>query len=306
MNIIHFDVDHELSRYLSGTKIESSIEHVEDKNFKEAEAISIKTGSQADRTALSQFSNLKLLITRTVGTDHVDIEYCREKGIAVYHIVDYGSFNIAEHVFALLLAGTRNILSTQQEIREGKFTYSGHMGVALKGKTLGVVGTGRIGLEVIKRANAFEMKVLAYDVFKNEKAREELGYTYVELGELIKQSDIVSLHTPLLESTRHMINELTISQMKEHVILINTARGELIDTQALVKHIDKFRLIGLDVLEGEKKFDRSHPLLSHQNVIITPHTAFYSDASVKKIAEETMRLLMNYENGSSDGRVDMV
>ncbi len=306
MHIIHFDVDRELDTYLSGDKTSTSLQNCENNSLKKAEAVSIKTASQADARTLSQFPNLKLLITRTVGTDHVDIEYCREKGIAVYHIADYGSFNIAEHVFALLLAGTRNILTTQQEIKEGTFSYTGHLGMALKEKTLGVVGTGRIGLEVIKRANAFEMNVVAYDVFKNEKAQEELGYEYVELEELLKQSDVITLHAPLLDSTRHMINESSIKKMKDQSVLINTARGELVDTKALIHNIEKFRLVGLDVLEDEKTFDSKNPLLGFPNVVITPHIAFYSDASVKKIAEETLRSLENFEKGSADGRVDVI
>lgn len=306
MNIIHFDVDPELGRYLSGDKTESSLQNFADASFKKADAVSIKTASKADKETLSLFPHLKLLITRTVGTDHIDIKYCREKGIAIYHILDYGSFNIAEHVFALLLTGTRNILSTQDEIKAGKFNYSGHMGMALQGKVIGVVGTGRIGLEVIKRANAFEMEVLAYDVYKNDKAREELGYEYVELDVLLAKSDIITLHAPLLDSTRHMINDVSIQRMKDQSVLINTARGELIDTKALIENIQKFRLVGLDVLEGEQAFDKTNPLIGCANVIITPHIAFYSDASVKKIAEETMRLLDNFSKGSLDGRVDVV
>lgn len=306
MNIVHFDVDRELDTYLSGSKTESSLQTCKKAELRKTEAVSIKTASQADDHTLSQFPNLELLITRTVGTDHIDIEYCKKKGIAVYHIVDYGSFNIAEHVFALLLSGTRNILNTQQEIKSGTFSYNGHMGVALKGKMIGVVGTGRIGLEVIKRANAFEMMVVAYDVFKNEKAREELGFEYVELEELLERADVVTLHAPLLESTKHMINESSIKKMKMQSVLINTARGELIDTEALIRNIEKFRLVGLDVLEGEKEFSKDNPLLGFENVIITPHIAFYSDASVKKIAEETMRLLENYKKGSGDGRVDVI
>lgn len=306
MHIIHFDVDPELNKYLPGEKKEISLQDCDESLQKETEAISIKTASQADAKTLSQFPKLKLLITRTVGIDHIDLKYCREKGIAVYHIVDYGSFNIAEHVFALILSGTRNILSTQQEIKAGTFSYNGHMGVALKGKTLGVVGTGRIGLEVIKRAIAFEMKVLAYDVYKNEQAEKELKYTYVEIDELLTESDIISLHAPLLDSTRHIISNDAIRKMKNGVVLINTARGELIDTEALIKNISKFRLVGLDVLEDEKEFNQKNPLLGYENVIITPHIAFYSDASVKKIAEETIRLLENFEKGSAAGRVDVI
>jgi len=295
MHTIHFDVDEHLAHYLSGDTRDISLQQLNTaEDYSSVETISIKTASRADITSLTQFTNLKLLVTRTVGTDHIDMDYCKERNIEVKNIVDYGAFNIAEHVFALLLSGTRNILSTQKEIKKGTFSFKGHLGLALEGKVLGVVGTGRIGLEVIRRANAFGMKVIAYDVYKNEEAREKLGYQYVELEELAHHSDVITLHAPLLDSTHHMINASIIGKMKNGVVLINTARGELIDTNALIASIDKFRWVGLDVLEGEKKFSSGHPLLRYDNVVITPHIAFYSDASVKKIARETERMIDEY------------
>ena len=295
MHTIHFDVDEHLDKYLTGEKYPHSLqEGGREIDLSQVGCITIKSGSQADKESLAKFSSLKLLITRTVGTDHIDLDYCKERNIEVKNILDYGSFNIAEHVFALLLSGTRNILSTQKEIKKGTFSFKGHLGLALEGKVLGVVGTGRIGLEVIRRANAFGMKVIAYDVYKNEEAREKLGYQYVELEELAHHSDVITLHAPLLDSTHHMINASIIGKMKNGVVLINTARGELIDTNALIASIDKFRWVGLDVLEGEKKFSSGHPLLRYDNVVITPHIAFYSDASVKKIARETERMIDEY------------
>ncbi len=297
MKTIHFDVDAELTKFLDGEKYSYSLASIpQDFDTSQVECISIKTGSRADSAALSRFPALKLLVTRTVGTDHIDLEYCKTKGIEVKNILDYGSFNIAEHAFALLLSGTRNILETQKDIHEGTFSFAGHLGFSLKGKTIGVVGTGRIGLEMIRRANGFEMVVIAYDVYKNEAAQKELGFEYVDLEVLLKNSDVISLHAPLLDSTRHMIDSDAITQMKVGVVLINTARGELIDTQALIAQISKFRFVGLDVLEGEKEFTSDHPLLQAPNVVITPHMAFYSDASIKKIAEETSRLIEEFKS----------
>ena len=303
MKIVHFDVDENLTKILAGTKHAYPLQDYTGEDINEIEAVSFKLASTADKTTLARFGNLKLAITRTVGTDHIDLDYCKVSDIAVYHIVDYGSFNIAEHTFALLLTGARNIMAAQKEIQQGVFSYAHHLGVSLKGKKIGIVGTGRIGLEVIKRAKGFEMDVIAYDVVKNEKAQKEIGFDYVELEELAQYSDIISLHAPLMDSTRHMINESIIDKMKEGVILINTARGGLLDTKALIKYINKFRFVGLDVLEDEQVFTKDHPLLEYPNILITPHIAFYSDASVKKIAEETMRLYQNFESGSKDGRV---
>lgn len=304
MNIIHFDVDEQLDKVLEGEKYSYSLQDIpEDSDFSQVQIITIKSNSRATNAILVNFPKLKLLITRTVGTDHIDLVYCKKKEIAVYHVMDYGSFNIAEHTFALLLAGARNIIHAQSEIRQGKFSYKQFLGFSLKGKTLGVVGTGRIGLEVIQRAVGFEMEVVAYDVYQNEKAAQKLGFCYVSLEELAQKSDVITLHAPLMDSTYHMINEDIISKLKEGVILINTARGGLIDTDVLAKYADKFRFIGLDVLEEEASFSKDHPLLSNENVIITPHIAFFSDASVKKIAEETMKMVENYLSGKEEGRV---
>src|SRR3989344_7645621 len=220
MKTIHFDVDEHLAHYLSGDTRDISLQQLNTaEDYSSVETISIKTASRADMTSLAQFTNLKLLVTRTVGTNHIDMDYCKERNIEVKNILDYGAFNIAEHVFALLLTGTRNILSTQDEIKKGTFSFRGHLGIALKGKILGVVGTGRIGLEVIKLAGAFGMKVIAFDVYKNDDAQKELKYEYVELEELAKHSDVITLHAPLLESTRHMINASIIEVMKVGVIL---------------------------------------------------------------------------------------
>lgn len=299
MKIIHLDVDAELDKYLNGEKYSYTLDEITSaEKFADVEGITVKSIANAHKEQLSKFPKLKLLITRTVGTDHIDLEYCKKNGITVCNIVDYGSFNIAEHVFALLLAGTRNILNSQHEIKSGIFSYSNHLGIALKGKTIGIVGTGKIGLETIKRAKGFEMEVVAYDVFKNEKAAKELGFPYVALEELAAKADIISLHAPLLESTKHMINEKIIERMKPGAILINTARGGLIDTNALVNHIKKFRWVGLDVLEDEKEFSKDHPLLQFSNVVITPHIAFFSDASTKRIAEETENLIRSYKSKS--------
>ena len=304
MKTVHFDVDAELNKYLKDEKYSQALQKISNKRkYFTVEVITIKSLSQVNKKTLANFPKLKLIVTRTVGTDHIDLDYCKQKGIAVYRIVDYGSFNIAEHVFALLLSGARNIVSSQREIKKGIFSHVNHLGFALKGKTLGVAGTGKIGLEVIKRAKGFVMEVVAYDVFKNEKAAKELGFPYISLEKLAQTSDVITLHAPLLDSTKHMINEKIMRAMKQGVILINTARGGLIDTKALINNINKFRWVGLDVLEDEEKFAKNHPLLKFDNVVITPHIAFFSDASVKKIADETDKLVKNFESGNKEGKV---
>ena len=295
MKIIHFDVDTELNKYFDGEKYPYTLQEITDKKkFSEVECITIKSFSYINKKTLVFFPKLKLIVTRTVGMDHIDLDYCKKMGIVVNNILDYGSLNIAEHAFALLLSGTRNIINSQKEIQKGIFSYTNYLGISLKNKRIGVVGTGKIGLEVIKRAKGFEMEVVAYDVYKNEKAAKKLDFPYITLEELAKTSDVITLHAPLLDSTKHMINKKIIRLMKKGVILINTARGGLIDTRALVNEIKKFRWVGLDVLEDEEKFTKKHPLLTFDNVVITPHIAFYSDASVKKIAEETEKIIYDF------------
>ena len=294
MQIVHFDVDSEIAKYLSGPKVHTSINQDFSEDMKFAECISIKIGSQADKKTLEKFPDLKLLVTRTVGVDHIDLDYCFSRGVTVQNIPDYGAFNIAEHAFAMLLYGCRNIASSQLDVKSGNFTFEGHLSYALKGKKIGVVGTGRIGLEMIKRAKGFEMEVLAFDIHKKEEAAIDHGFRYVSLEELLKNVDILSLHAPATTETHHLITSKELELMKSGSIILNTARGDLINTEALIKNIKKFRFVGLDVLENEKNFDMNNPLLKFENVLITPHMAFYSDLSVKEIARETNRLIEEY------------
>jgi len=264
------------------------------KNKNKIEVVSIKSQSAIDKEVLKQLPNLKLIVTRTVGLDHIDLEACKARAVAVKNIVDYGSYNIAEHALALLLAGARNIVSGFSEVKKGIFSYKNHLGVCLKGKTLGVVGTGKIGLELIKRIKAFEVDVVAYDVFLNKKAEKEMGFKYVSLNQLLASSDFISLHVPLFPTTHHLIGEKEIKFMKNRVILVNTSRGEIIDTKGLIKNIKKFKAVCLDVVEGEKNFSKKHPLLKFNNVIITPHAASYSDDSIKNISAETEKIIKSF------------
>lgn len=304
MRIVHLDIDQNFDSLITGEKYPFSLSEIKKVlKHSQIQGLTIKSQSKVNSKILSDLPNLKLLVTRTVGTDHINLDSCKKKNIAVYHIVDYGAFNIAEHTFALLLSGTRRIIDSQKIIKQGKFSYENFLGFSLKDKTLGVIGTGRIGLEVIKLAKAFEMKVVAYDVIKNEKAAQELNFEYISLAKLFLNSDVITLHIPLLPETKHLINNPSIKKMREGVILINTARGGLINTKDLIVNIKKFRFVGLDVLENEEKFNKNHPLLKFDNVLITPHMAFFTDASVKAIAEETQKCIENFKRGDKTGKV---
>ncbi len=301
MYILHFDVDKNLGQYLKGNTsslslIKKNLPQIINKN--KIKVISIKSQSSVDGFVLKQLPKLKLIVTRTVGLDHIDLEACKKRGVVVRNIVDYGAYNIAEHALALLLTGARNVVSSFTEVKKGIFSYKSHLGTTLAGKTIGVIGTGKIGLELIKRLKAFEMNIVAFDVILNQKAAKEIGFKYVSLSFLLKTADFISLHIPLLKTTHHFIGHKEIELMKKGVILVNTSRGEIIDTEALIKNINKFKAVCLDVLEDENKFSKRHQLLKFNNIILTPHIAFYSDDSVKKIAEETEKIIKNFKNSN--------
>lgn len=269
------------------------IAEVADK-VKNAKIISCRSKSKFTKDVFEKLPNLKCLITRTVGTDHIDLEEAKKRGIIVKNILDYGSNYVAEHAFALLLSGIRNIKKADKKVRSGKFNFLGLKGFGLKDKTFGVIGTGRIGEAAMNIAKGFGMNAIAYDVFKKP------GINYVELDELLKKSDIITIHVPLLDQTKQMINESAIQKMKEGVIFINIARGELVDTNALIKNINKFRFVGLDVLEDENKFTKDHPLLKFKNVLITPHIAFYTEETLKNTYDITMQYVKEFLNDKKE------
>lgn len=253
-----------------------------------AEIVSCFITTKFPVEVLAQLPALRLLCTRSVGYDHIDTDYCGKKGITVCNVPDYGSHVIAEHAFALLLGTMRHITEGNRRVREGIFHYQGLRGMALEGKTIGIVGTGKIGRKVARIAHGFGMKILAYDVFKVVELTEQYGVQYVDLPQLLAGSDIVTLHAPSLPATKHMINHETIAQMKDGAILINTARGSLIDSQALLEALDsgKIRVALLDVLENEANVQADTRLVQHPHVVTTPHIAFYADDSVRTMYED--------------------
>ncbi len=274
------------------------------------DAVIIFIYSRIDADLLSKLPSLRLVATMSTGTDHIDSEECRRRGIAVFNVPAYGEHTVAEHTFCLLLAISRRLIPSVQRTRSGDFSLEGLSGFDLEGKTIGIVGTGRIGSHVARLAHAFLMKPLAFAIHQNPELVEKYGVEYVAtLDELIKRSDIVTLHAPLTEETRHMINKGNIRSFKKGAILINTARGALVETEALLEGLQEgcISYAGLDVLEEEgfireekelllKSFAKradmrtvleGHMLLRMENVLITPHNAFNSEEAMMKIAETT-------------------
>ncbi len=256
----------------------------------EAEIISVFIYTKLTQKVLEKLPNLKFVVTRSVGYDHINLKTAQEKNIKVCNVPDYGSHVIAEHVFALLLSGIRKIGEGEDKVaKEHLFDFRGLRGIALKGKTMGVVGTGKIGKNVARIASlGFLMDVIAYDPFPDEDAARENHYRYTTLEKLFGNADIISLHCPLNSQTEHLINQAAIKKMRNGVVLVNTSRGGVVDTEALINGLKtgKISYALLDVLEHEKNIQENSKLIKMPNVIITPHIAFYADDSMKKMYDE--------------------
>jgi D-lactate dehydrogenase len=252
---------------------------------KDAEIISTFIYTRFTKAVIDKLPALKLLCTRSVGFDHIDINACREKGVLVCNVPDYGSHVIAEHVFALLLSTLRHIPEGDARVEAGTFDYHGLRGIALRGKTIGILGTGKIGRRVAKIAHGFGMKIIANDRCRTTYIEEAFDVRYVPFEELLQQSDIFTLHIPATKETEHLLNAATFSQMKNGVVLVNTARGSLIDSSALLTALQSGKVSHalLDVLEHEQNFEENKELISHPHVVSTPHIAFYADDSMKNM-----------------------
>ena len=305
--MIHCGVDNHLAHYLKrGTNYSFSLTQTTLEKIPHQEsikALSVDHHSLVTKEVLFSLPKLQLLVARSVGIDHIDQDECRKRGIALYHIPDYGAYNIAEHALALLLSGCRGIPFFNSQTHAGSFAFESFLGLGLRGKTIGVVGTGKIGVSFIKLLQGFDVQVIAYDVFKNEQAAKDLEFTYVSFDELLKKSDAISIHVPLIPQTKHLFNQDAFEKMKDGVVLVNTARGAVIDTQALIKNHKKCKAICLDVLENEESFSQKEPLLQLTNIIITPHSAFYTDDALLNIARETQNCVQKFLKGDKTGRV---
>lgn len=251
-----------------------------------------------DKTAIAGLKNLKLVVTRSVGYDHIDLMAARERKIPVCNVPDYGAHVISEFVFALLLSGLRRISSGDKRVEQAdNFSFAGLRGIALKGKTLGLIGTGRIGANVARIASlGFLMNVIAYDAKPNKELAEANHFRYARLDTVLKQADIISLHCPLLPETKHLINAKSLALTKKGVIIVNTSRGGIIDTKALVKAIKSKRVSHafLDVLEHENDLAKEQELIRLPQVIITPHIAFFADDSISKMYESAFSSIKSF------------
>ncbi len=288
------------------------------RQIKDFDAVSVFIYSKVDEQVIREIPNLKLITTRSTGFDHINIDACKKQGITICNVPSYGENTVAEHTFALILSLSRHMCKACIRRFEQDFSIDGLEGFDLKGKTIGIVGTGQIGLHVIRIAKGFGMNVVAYDVRQNKLLSEVLGFEYVMLEDLLARSDVITLHVPYMKATHHLMNKDTFKLVKKGAILINTARGSIVDTEALIDALDKKILsgAGLDVFEGEEAIKeekqllydpknlevltslvKDHILLSKDNVVFTPHIAFYSKEALERILETTVENIAAFVSG---------
>ena len=243
------------------------------------------------REVLEKCENVKMLAVAFTGLDHVDLKYCEERGIKVQNCAGYATTAVAELTFGLLLDLCRNIGKCDTAARNGG-TKAGLIGFELEGRTRGIVGTGAIGARVEKLAAAFGMDVIAYSRTPGKVA----GVRYVSLEELLAQADVVSLHVPLTDETRGMIGAEELALMKKTAVLVNTARGPVVDTKALADALNSGRIAGaaIDVFDKEPPLDADEPLINAKNTVVTPHVAFATDESMIKRAEIEFRNIAEF------------
>jgi D-lactate dehydrogenase len=280
--------------------------------------------SQINSKVIRYAKKLKLIATRSTGFNHIDLNASKKRKISVANVPYYGENTVAEHTFALILALSRNLHKAYVRTTHSDFSLDGLRGFDLRGKTLGVIGAGSIGVHVIKIAKGFGMKIIAYDAKPNHILTELLDFIYVPLDELLSNSDIITLHCPDNSSTHHMINMNNIKKVKKGTLFINTARSGLIEPKALYFAIEQdiFGGAGLDVFEGEELVKeenqmltknvsvehlepilRRNILLKHENVIITPHMAFDSVEAIERILDTTVDNIKGFLEGKNYNKV---
>lgn len=307
----------ECSCWLFGERLDEKTQITPE--MSEANVISCFTFSRVSAEVLKKFPNLKLIALRSVGFNHIDIDYCKEHNIAVVNSLGYGNVTVAEFAFGLMLDVMRKVTRSYENLKEEHPYADNYMGFELKNRTLGIIGTGAIGAEAVRIAHGFGMKILAYDLFPKQELVEKYNVVYLPLDELLKSADVISLHAPLTNDNFHLINNEKIDLMKSNAVIINTARGELIDTQALYEALSQGKIFaaGLDVLEAENMLTQpdktldfdyltndvirqtllNDRLLKLHNVVVTPHIAYNTQEAQERILSITMDNISAFFNG---------
>ncbi len=326
MKILIFDADQSVRDVFTDTLPEHEIVYIEDSVTQEAlqqhadaEILSLFVCSSFTKEHMAALPNLKCIAARSTGIDNIDTAAAKERGIIVCNVPSYGARTVAEFTFALLLSLSRRLPEASNQVRQdGNFETEELEGFDLFGKTIGVIGTGAIGKNVVRIAQGFGMNVMMFDKFPTQSIESET-VQYSSLDELLTQSDIITLHVPYMAENHHLLNKDCFSKMKKGCYIINTARGELIDTQALIEALSAGRVAGagLDVLEGERALKdeielvsgtksiqalkdvvRDHVLIDTPRVIVTPHIAFFSREAYGEIVSVSAKNIANFVSGT--------
>lgn len=257
------------------------------------DALLVRSQTRVTKNLLSRAENLKVIGRAGVGVDNIDVEAATERGIVVINAPDGNTISTAEHTMAMIMACARHIPQAYRSLAAGKWERKKFKGVELKEKTLGIVGVGRIGTEVVKRAKAFGMHVAAYDPFLSEERANKMGIQKMELHEVIRRADFITVHTPLTKDTRHLLSEREFAAMKTGVRIVNCARGGIIDENALLRAIEagKVAACALDVFEIEPPLE--HPLLQRPEVVATPHLGASTAEAQTNVAIDVCREVMH-------------
>lgn len=302
----------------------------------DAEVLSIFINSRVTSKFLETHSQLRFIATRSTAIDHLDLPACRERSVTVANVNDYGFTTVAEHTFALILALSRRLREVMLAPKGGTFSYATNRGFDLAGKTIGIIGMGRIGQRVAELAHAFRMSVLAYDIDHPPALEKSLDFKFVELDELLREAHIITLHAPLSADTYHILNRENLAKCRPGVLVVNTARGALVDTEALREALDSGQVggAGLDVLQDERVMRQSvshiiaadivqhlrsdatahdardadrvrelqelmlgDSLLAKSNVVFTPHVAFNSVEAVERVKQVTVENIASFVAG---------
>ena len=295
---------------------EETIDELDMGDIYDADILSVFVFDKLDRETLEHFTELKLIHTRSVGYDHIDVNYCREKGVLLTHVPDYSPSAVAQHALALILSLVRFLPRFKARTQTMNFGRDKSvLGSNIEDLTVGIIGTGKIGSLVARYMVSLGAKVLAHDLCESEELKK-MGVIYVPIQQLLSESDVISLHVPYTRETHHLIDEKAIKLMRNDVVLVNTSRGGVIDTEALYRAYKegKFSGLGLDVFEEEevlilKRYSNrtgSHLSLKllelnvHDNVLITPHIAFYTKRALENIRNSTLSVIKSFISGDID------
>ena len=336
MKIVYFDVESYEEEFLKNANMDKYDYYLVNdslndlapikQEYADADVISVFTTSRVNKKVLEQFKNLKLIALRSVGFNHIDLEYCREHNISVVNSPNYGNITVAEFALALLLDVCRKVTVSYSEYKNSRVSPSNLIGTELNGKTVGIVGLGAIGSAFAQIAYGLSMNIIAFDKYEKDEMKEKFGVKYVDFETLLRESDFISIHAPLTKDNYHMFNESAFKKMKNSAILINTARGEHIETQALYNAIVSKEIAGagLDVLESEETISDPDYLVDISrlnestlkqtilntrlqqlpNVIITPHIAYNTKEAINRILETVMSNIDSFAQGVVDNNVN--